>query len=182
MGMISVITIDREYGAGGSEIARKLAARLEWPIWDERLTTEIARLMDCDEKTVGQREERRDPLYYRMLKAFFRGSAEGVQNAPSLKMVDADCIREVTEHVVRSAAASGHAVLVGRGSAYYLRARPDVFHAFVYAPLAERVHRLQNRGESESAALELAETVDRDRAAFIKRYFGREWSADAGIE
>lgn len=75
--MINVITIDRQYGSGASDIARQLGARLGWEVWDERLTSEIARLMECDCRTVEMLEERRDPLYYRMLKAFFRGSAEG---------------------------------------------------------------------------------------------------------
>ena len=173
--MVNLITLDREYGAGGSDIARKLGARLDWPVWDERLTNEIARLMECDCRAVETREERQDPLHYRLLKAFFRGSAEGVQNAPRLKMVDADCVREITERVVRAAAKADHAVLVGRGSAYYLRGRSDVFHVFIYAPHTEKVRRLQSRGESAAAAERLAETVDRDRAAYIKRYFGVEW-------
>jgi cytidylate kinase len=175
MATFDVITLDREFGAGGSDIARKLGDRLGWKVWDEQLTHEIARVMDCDSAAVEAREEVQDPLYYRMLKAFFRGSAEGVQNAPRLKMVDADCIREVTERVVRAKAERGYAVLVGRGSAYYLRDRPGVFHVFVYAPYADKVRRLQSRGESLEEAEHLAETVDRERAAFIKRYFRREW-------
>jgi cytidylate kinase len=173
--MVNVITLDREYGAGGGEIARKLGARLDWPVWDERLTNEIARLMECDCQTVEIREERQDPLYYRLLKAFFRGSAEGMQNAPRLKMVDADCIWESTKRVVRAAADTGNAVLVGRGSAYYLRDRSDAYHVFIYAPHAEKVRRLQSRGESAATAEQLAETVDRDRAAYIRRYFRVEW-------
>jgi cytidylate kinase len=173
--MVNVITLDREYGAGGSDVARKLGARLGWPVWDERLTIEIARLMECDCRAVETREERQDPLHYRLLKAFFRGSAEGVQNAPRLKMVDADCIRETAHRVVRAAAEADHAVIVGRGSAYSLRDRPDVFHVFVYAPHAEKVRRLQSRGESAADAEHLAEAVDRGRAAYIKRYFRVEW-------
>jgi hypothetical protein len=173
--MFNVITLDREYGAGGSDIAQKLGHRLDWPVWDERLTNEIARVMECDCETVEVREERQDPLYYRLLKAYFRGSTEGVQNAPRLKVVDADCIRETTERVLREAAATDHAVLVGRGSAYYLRDRPDVFHVFVYAPHSEKVRRQQARGESAATAERLAGTVDRGRAAFIKRYFQVEW-------
>ena len=173
--MINVITIDREYGSGASDIARKLGARLGWDVWDERLTTEIARLMECDCRTVEKLEECRDPLYYRLAKAFFRGSAEGVQNAPRLKMVDADCIRQVSEHVVLAAAKSGHAILVGRGSAYYLHNREEVFHVFIHAPFDEKVRRLQSTGVSAHEAAELIETVDRDRAAFIKKYFKAKW-------
>jgi len=173
--MIRVLTIEREYGSGGGEIAEKLAERLGWKLWDHLLTSEIARSMDCECVTVEPHEEQRDPLYYRLFKAFMRGSYEGSLNAPRLKMVDADCIREIAERVIKAAAKEGNSVIVGRGSAYYLHDRPDAFHVFVYAPFEEKVNRLLQMGKSEERAIELAETVDRDRAAFIKQYFKVEW-------
>src|SRR6266478_2375363 len=173
--MIRVLTIEREYGSGGADIARRLAERLGWKLWDQLLTNEIARLMDCESRAVEQHEERRDPLYYRLFKAFMRGSFEGSLNAPRMKIVDAECIREVAERVVRAAAKEGNSVIVGRGSAYYLHDRPDAFHVFVYAPFEEKVNRLRATGKTEKDAIELAETVDRDRAAFIKQYFDVDW-------
>jgi cytidylate kinase len=173
--MIRVITIEREYGSGGADIASRISQRLGWKLWDRLLTDEIARLMDCDCGAVERHEEKRDPLYYRLFKAFLRGSHEGVQNVQRMKMVDTDCIREVAERVVRRAADEGNCVIVGRGSAYYLQSRRDAFHVFVYAPIEDKVRRLRAGGKSEPEAAELAETVDRDRADFIKRYFGVEW-------
>lgn len=173
--MIRVITIEREYGSGGADIAKQVAERLGWKLWDQLLTNRIARFLDCDSRTVEQREEKRDPVVYRLFRAFMRGSYEGSLNAPKLKIVDADCIREVTERVVKEAAEEGNCVIVGRGSAYYLQPRKDAFHVFVYAPFELKVRRLQSTGSSESEAVELAETVDRDRADFIKQYFGVEW-------
>lgn len=173
--MIKVLTIEREYGSGGVDIACKLAERLGWKLWDQRLTTEIARYLECDSFHVERQEERRDPLYYRLFKAFLRGSFEGSLNAPNMKIADADSIRAVTEKLVTSAADEGNCIIVGRGSAYYLHDRPDAFHVFVYAPFDEKVHRLQQQGKSEQEAIQLAETVDLDRAAFIKQYFGVEW-------
>jgi cytidylate kinase len=173
--MIRVITIEREYGSGGADIAKRVASRLGWKLWDQLLTNEIARQMDCDNRVVEEHEEKRDPLLYRLFKAFMRGSFEGSLNAPRLKMADTECIREVTERVVKDAAESGKCVIVGRGSAYYLQSRRDAFHVFVYAPFDAKVRRLQAGGKSQSEAVHLAETVDRDRAAFIKQYFGVEW-------
>ncbi len=175
--MIRVITIEREYGSGGADIARKLADRLGWQLWDQHLTDEIARQMDCDSRAVEEHAEKRDALHYRLFKAFLRGSFEGSLNAPRLKMVDADCIREVAERVVTAAAKSGNTVIVGRGSAYYLRDRPDAFHVFVYAPFEAKVKRLREAGKSEEEAIELAQTVDRDRAEYIKQYFDVDWPA-----
>lgn len=173
--MIRVLTIEREYGSGGAEIAKGVAERLNWKLWDQLLTNEIARLMECDCRVVEERAEKRDPLFHRLLMAFMRGSHEGSLNAPRLKLADADCIREVTESVVKEAAESGKCVIVGRGSAYYLQTRADAYHVFVYAPLNERVRRLRAEGKSAREAVHLAETVDRDRAAFIRQYFDVEW-------
>ena len=173
--MIRVITIDREYGSGAAVIARRVADRLGWKLWDQLLTNQIARLLDCDSRTVEKREEKRDPAVYRLFRAFMRGSYEGSLNAPKLKIVDADCIREVAEKVVKGAAEEGNCVIVGRGSAYYLQSRSDSFHVFIYAPFESKVRRLQAEGNSENEAVQLAENVDRDRADFIKRYFDIEW-------
>ena len=175
--MIRLVTLEREYGSGADDIARKLAERLGWKLWDQALTDEIARLMDCPSRTVQEREERKDSLHYRLFKAFLRGSFEGSLNAPRLKMVDADCIRDVTRRVVSAAAEEGCAVIVGRGSAYYLHDRPDALHVFVYAPFEEKVSRLRAKGMTEAKAIELVETVDRDRSEYIKKYFGVDWPA-----
>ena len=173
--MIRIITIEREFGSGGNIIAEKVSKRLNWKLWDQLLTDEIARRMDCDRRAVEEREERRDPVYYRLFKAFMRGSFEGSLNAPRLKMVDTDCVREVVQQILREEAEAGDCVIVGRGSAYYLGNRRDAFHVFVYAPFEDKVRRLRSSGKREQEAIELAQTVDLDRAAFIKKYFQVDW-------
>lgn len=175
--MIKILTIEREYGSGAADIARKIAERLGWKLWDQLLTDEIARQMECDREQIEKHGERIDPLHYRLLKSFLRGSFEGNLNVPQMQMADAEGIRQVAEKLVMAAANEGNAVIVGRGSAYYLRDRPDCFHVFVYAPFEERVRRLQDERKSREEAIQLAGTVDRDRADFIKRYFGIEWPA-----
>jgi cytidylate kinase len=175
--MIKTITVEREFGSGGGDIAARLAERLGWTLWDQRLTDEIARRMDCASREIAEHEERNDSPAYRLFKAFLRGSYEGSVNLPQLRLVDADCVREMAQRVVLDVGDAGNAVIVGRGSAYYLANREDVFHVFVYASPRDKVRRLRAAGKSERDALDLAETVDRDRAAFIRRYFSLEWPA-----
>ena len=175
--MIKVLTIDREYGSGAGEIAHKLADRLGWKLWDQSLTDEVARHLECDKLQIAQQEERRDPLYYRIFKAFLRGSYEGSQITPQIKLADAESIRQVSEQMVRKVAGEGNCVIVGRGSAYYLQDRPECFHVFIYAPFEEKVRRLKEAGKSEEEAIQLACTVDRDRADFIKENFGIQFPA-----
>jgi cytidylate kinase len=175
--MINLLTIEREYGSGAGDIARKLSERLDWKLWDQLLTDQIARRLQCGSRDIEAQEERKDPLYYRLFKAFLRGSYEGTLNTPLMKMADAESIRRISEQLVKVAANEGNGVIVGRGSAYYLRDRPHSFHVFIYAPFEERVQRLRQKGKSETEAIQLAETIDLDRAAFIKQYFGIEWPA-----
>jgi cytidylate kinase len=152
--MIKIVTIEREYGSGGGEIAQLLAKRLGWKLWDQLLTEEIARLANCPKAVVEVREERTDPLYYRLFKSFLRGSYEGSLNAHKLGVVDSESILRITERVVQKAASEGNCVIVGRGSQQFLKNR---------------------RGKSGSEAEQCVDTVDRERMDFIQKYFGVEW-------
>ncbi len=173
--MVNIITIEREYGCGGGEIAQLVANRLGWKLWDQRLTEEIARLANCPKAVVEAREERQDPLYYRLFKSFLRGSYEGSMNAPKLNLVDSETILRITRRVVEHAAEAGDCVIVGRGSQQFLKTRPNTLRIFLYAPREDKVRRLLVRGKSEKEAEELVDSVDQERADFIQKYFNVDW-------
>src|ERR1700682_3524153 len=158
--MIKIITIEREYGSGGGEIAQLLAKQLGWKLWDQVLTEEIARRADCPKSVVEVREERTDPLYYRLFKSFLRGSYEGSLNAHKLKLVDSETILKMTQRVVEHAAKKGHCVIVGRGSQHFLRDRPDVLRIFLYADRDSKVARVMARNKNQGEAEELGDSVD----------------------
>src|SRR5258707_15191016 len=82
---------------------------------------------------------------------------------------------KMTRRVVLRAAETGNCVVVGRGSQHFLRDRQDTLRVFLYAPAEDKVRRLLARGKSEKEAHELVDTVDRERADFIAKYFGVEW-------
>jgi cytidylate kinase len=173
--MIKIVTIEREYGSGGGEIAQLLSQQLGWKLWDQLLTEEIARLANCSKAVVEGREERRDPLYYRLFKSFLRGSYEGSLNAHKLNLVDSESILKMTKRVILRAAETGNCVVVGRGSQHFLRDRKDTLRVFLYAPREDKLRRLLARGKSEDEAHALVDTVDRERADFITKYFGVDW-------
>lgn len=175
--MINIITIEREYGCGGGDIARLVADHLGWKLWDQNLTEEIARLANCPKAVVETREEKNDPLYYRLFKSFMRGSYEGAINAPKLNLVDSETILKITRRVVEHAAEQGNCVIVGRGSQQFLKTRPDTLRIFLYAPREDKIRRLLGRGKTEKEAEELVDTVDHERADYIQKYFNVEWPA-----
>ena len=173
--MIRIITIEREFGCGAAQIAEKLAARLNWKLWDQLLTQEIARLANCKQSEVELHEERRDPLYRRLLKSFALGSYEGNLGVYPIETLDADSLAKLSERVVRQVADSGNCVIVGRGAQQFLQERKDTLRFFLYAPKEDKVRRLIAEGNTPQHAEALVDTVDRERAAFIRNYFHVEW-------
>jgi cytidylate kinase len=173
--MIRVITIEREYGCGGGAIAKTVAERLEWKLWDQLLTCEIARLAKCERSEVQSREERLDPLYYRLLKSLLRGSFEGSLNLHRLKFLDADSVMQLTKQITAKAANAGNCVIVGRGSQHHLRDRDDTLRIFLFAPRKAKIERLIIEGMQAQEAEEAIDTVDEERAAFIEKYFHMQW-------
>ncbi|HTU45950.1 MAG TPA: cytidylate kinase-like family protein [Bryobacteraceae bacterium] len=173
--MIRIITIEREYGSGAAAIAQKLADRLGWKLWDRDITCDIARRLKCKVEAVEKREERPDPAFYRLVKVFMRGSYEESLSAGNVELLDAEHLAKLFEKVVQDAAAKGNCVIVGRGAPYFLRGRDDVFSVFMYAPYDEKIRRIMAQDKSREEAEELIERVDRERAAFVKKYFDRIW-------
>ena len=172
--MFHIITIEREYGCGGGVIAAELAHRLGWKLWDRLLTEEIARLANVQLSAVSRCDERMDSSFYRLAKVFWRGSYE--RNSPlGDQAFDADRMVSLMEQIAPRIAQEGNAVVVGRGAPYFLREQPDAFHVFLYAPRAEKLRRLLQDGCKKSAAEDLVDTVDRERIAFVKHYFGADW-------
>jgi len=174
--MIHAVTIEREFGCGGSEIARLIASSLGWNLWDERLTEEIARLTETTPEAIERREWRTDPVVYRIFKDFLRGAFEGgLPPTDRLRLLDARRIAAVSETAVETAFSSGPSVIVGRGAQYFLRNRTDVFHVFLYASRDSRIRRLISRGAPQKKAIEQIDTTDRARATFVRQYLGLKW-------
>jgi hypothetical protein len=176
--MYRIITVEREYGCGAGQIARKLAIQIGWKLWDQELTAEIARVANVEPSAVSMCEERVDSAFQQLVKVFWRGSYERraqLEHQP----FGPDRMVEVGEQVMRNIAEQGNCVIVGRGAPYFLRDRPDVFHVFLYAPRGEKLRRLQELGKSLHDAEDLVDTVDHERILFVKRYFGADWPTRA---
>lgn len=172
---IRTITVEREYGSGGAAIAERLANRLGWTLWDRDLTAEIARVAKVTREAVHRCDERVDPLLSRLFSVYARGSYERTLPVNDARHFNADTMVAMLHKVIEEAASKGNCVIVGRGSPYILRNRPDTFHVFIYAPDDEKLRRLKNIGQSEKEARQLIQEVDHERASFIRHYFHKDW-------
>jgi len=190
--MFRIITVEREYGAGGSLVAAELARRKGWELLDQQLTAEIARLASVEPRVVARHEEKCDPLMHRLAKVFWRGSYERALPVSDDKIFDADNMVNLAHRVIEEKAKHGHCVIVGRGSPYILRKRHDTFRVFIFGSREQKVKRLLGMNMSEQEANEMGNTIDHERSLFVRKYYNAEWpcrtlyhmmlNSDAGIE
>lgn len=172
--MFNIITIEREYGAGGSVVADQLARHFGWKLLDQDLTARIAQEANVAPSVVRSCDECVDRPLRRLAKVFWRGSYERMLPMQDERVFDADYMVELATKIIGEAGEQGRCVLVGRGAPYILRNRKDAFHVFLYAPRDFKIQRLSHR-MGEKDATEMVDTIDRERAEFIKRYFNKDW-------
>jgi cytidylate kinase len=175
MVMKQILLIDREFGAGGSTIAAKVAARLGWNLLDQKLTQEIARLAHIPPEDCRRREERADPWLQRLVNLIWRGSFERNLPPPDMTVLNTDRLIALVRQVVEQAIAAGPCIIVGRGAPYFLRGRTDTFCVFLFASRELRYRRVLQRTGDAQRAIELVDTMDEERRKFVKHQFGHEW-------
>jgi cytidylate kinase len=173
--MIRIVTISREYGSGGGAIARMLGERLGWRLIDDCLIADISRSIHQAPEAVRTHEESVDPWFHRIVKALWRGGFVGAATRAEDEACDADSIARLWHRVILESAELGDCVVVGRGGQCLLQRRRDTFHVHVYAPLRERVRRLEGREPAGSDLAAAARARDERRAAYIRHYFDQDW-------
>jgi cytidylate kinase len=174
--MYRVITISREYGSGGSELARVLGRRLGWRLVDDDLIVQIAEAERISQDEVRRNDECVDPWFHRVLKALWHGGFEGAATRADLDPLDADRVANLWNRLALETAALGECVIVGRGGQCLLKGRGDTFHVAVYAPMSERIKRIREREPDRRDPEAAAHERDAIRAAYIMRHFGHDWT------
>lgn len=172
-----VLTVDREFGSGGGRIAQTIAKWLGWKLLDEEIIETIAYAAHVDKKIVRQYDEHVDSWLKRLNQQTMRSAAlaAGLELGEG-SVFDAQAMVKLTQKIVEQGYAEGNCVIVGRGSQCILSHKPDVFHAFVYAPYKQRILRLRKRLEPGAKVEERIRRVDRERTEYLQEYFGKCWT------
>jgi len=174
--MKEILVLDREFGAGASTIGERLARRLNWRLFDEEITREVAALARIPVDVCRRREERVDPWLQRLVNVVWRGTFDRNLPSPDLAILDTDRLVRLIQQAVLEAARSKPCVIVGRGAPHFLRDRTDTLSVFLYASRELRFRRVLKRvGGNQNEAVELVDNMDEDRKKFIKHYLGYEW-------
>lgn len=153
---MKAITITREYGAGGGEVAKRLAEALGWQILDRELLHQAAQIEHVPDTELERLDEKAVSAADR-----FR------LHPPHQKYLHGLTV------AAQVAAQRGNVVLVGRGARHLLGELPDIFHLRLVAPRGWRAERMaKQEGWSPDQALARCLEVDRTRELFTRYFFG----------
>ncbi len=162
-----LITIGREHGSGGHDIARLLAQELSIPCYDKEIVDEAAAQSPFSKEILNNYDEKRVSAFF-MPVSHFGGMDGGFQLNMQVASAQFDA--------VRSLAKDNQGVFVGRCADYVLRGRPELLRVFVAAPLSFRIRTIMERKHlSEDQARKLIREVDKDRASYYRYYTDQVW-------
>ncbi len=172
-----LITISRQFGSGGSEIAERVARALDWHLYDNAVVNEVAKRLGMQPAEVSAREERVPSLPERIASAMALGMPEVMPTVADLALQPSEeRIVEMTKLVIEEAVLAGPAVLVGRGAQSMLASRADALHVFCYAPPeALASYAVSNLGVAREDAARVVAENNHQREQYVKRHWKREW-------
>ena len=179
-----VVTIARQFGAGGEPVAHLVAEKLGAEVLDRQVVAEVARRLEIPAEEVESQDEAPGSLLSRLLTALgsstveFSAPPEVAAWAPPYADPAFDprrAILSITQQVVREAGRTGNVVVVGHGSTYLLT-EPGVLHVFLVAPEEYRVRAVMELHElSEEEARKKVKHFDANRGAYVKQVYGHDW-------
>jgi cytidylate kinase len=174
---MSIITISRLYGSGGSEVAARVAEQLGWSLLDNAVVDAVATRLGIAASEVARREERVPSLVERLVDTMALGSQDWLNPLAAKRQPTDEQLVEVTRHIMEEAVARGSIVVVGRGAQSMLAERKDALHVFCYAPRASLIARSMERDKlDEAGAAKLVEETNSRREAWVRKHFDRDWT------
>jgi cytidylate kinase len=171
---VQLITVSRQYGAGGSELASFLGTRLGWPVLDHDIVQRVAQRLRLDEQTVDQLDEHPPSLLARIASVLIIAQPEAIALPPS-DLTSPDTIARATREVIEELAGELPLIIVGHGAQCIFAEHDGSLHVRVTASTDTRIERLRDRFNVDRAtAGTMLRQADTDREAYVRRYFHRD--------
>ena len=167
-----IVTVDREFGSGGHEVAKRLAERLGIPFYDEEIIARAAASTGYQEEYIRDNDEKAPELSFSNMFSGF----DTFQTSPFAK------IQEEEFNISRELDSEGSCVIVGRAADYILAEERHV-SIFLFAPFEERVRRkrqIHNSAEPENlvdvpTVEKAVKQIDKQRRRYYEFYTDNKW-------
>lgn len=173
-----IITISREYAAGGRSVAKIISEKLGIPVYDKELLEKVAEESGFASKFVKENGEF-SPSGSIFSYAFAPQGVPGVMNG----MSTADYLWNAQCKVILQLVEQGPCIIVGRNSDYILKDRPDALHVYLTSSMSNRAARsMEMHHETEKMAIQRIEDKDKRRRVNYQHYTGRTWGMSTNYD
>lgn len=173
---MAAITISRQYGSGGREVAGLLCERLGYRYFDKELMAQLGDELGLPPEQIvdlPDHRHRTQSLLERLFASAINPLGDPASwTLPARLEAQQRTTVQTFQSLIQAAHAQGNVVVMGRGGQVVLRDAPDVLHVRLVAPIEQRVERVQRREELSEAEAR-ARIVERDEASldYLKRYY-----------
>ncbi|GAB4450887.1 MAG: cytidylate kinase-like family protein [Anaerolineae bacterium] len=183
---MAIITISRQFGSGGDEVASQVAQRLGYRVFDKAMMAQAAADMELVEgafvdfsedtyKMQGFLDRLLSPSTVAQVKTWVTN--ERGAKVPEVVNLDEAHSTTLVSATINLAYQRDNMVIVGRGGQAILKERADVLHVRIVAPMNERVQRLVDRANmSYGGAKDAALRHDIASADYLKRFYDIDWA------
>ena len=171
--MNTIITIGRQYGSGGREIAKMVAEKYGIPYYDKELLTRAAKESGFCEEMLASHDERptNSFLYNLVMDTYSFGYNSSFVDVPisqKIFLVQFDTIKKI--------ASEGPCVIVGRCADYALSEFDNCVHVFIHSDEEHKIKRIMERNQvSEKEAKEMMVKKDKQRQSYYNYYSSKKW-------
>ena len=169
-----IITIGRQFGSGGRQVAKKVAEMLDINFYDKELIALAAKESGLSEELFeGIEDMSSNSLLYSLVMGIQSGNGSYYRYGD---VFNSDGLFRVQSQVIRDLAEKGSCVVVGRCADYILREQPNLLNVFIHAETECRIKRicdLHNVSEKEAAAT--IKKTDKRRGSFYNFYTSQTW-------
>jgi cytidylate kinase len=180
----AIITISRQVGTLGEDVARLVAEERGYRLLDYRVVQAAAEEAGVSTETIAEAEHK-PSFFTRILEALARnpsGPASGQWMEPidmaGTPLLTSSDYRDLVRQVVEDYAGQGDVVFLGHGAQFMLAGRPDVLRVLITGTKDVRVRRvMQGMACSEEQAREVVTRTDRERKEYFKEYFSADWAS-----
>ena len=176
-----IITVSAPLGAGGDQVAQRLAGQLDLPFVDRAIPAAVAEQLSVPVTAAQAHDEQREHGALRLLVSAANTEPLFGLEIPGIDFDDEDQFGLATEAALWKRAATTGGVILGRAGAVVLAGHPRAIHVRVVASRATRCRRVQEHGGfDEPEASRLIDRTDRARAAYADHLYGADLS-DPGL-
>lgn len=166
---MAILTISRSYGCGAREMARELAKKLGYTVFEKEIVLMLAKKLDRKKEYALEHDELKDVFSSSIIDSVSSRFAFLKKDSISPQEY-AEALKEIFLELARQ----GNVIVVGRGSQFILQNQADVFHVRLVASIEDRIKHLKEQHFltlSDDTLMQRVKAEDRRRREFLKTHF-----------